>query len=257
MVVRGMLDRAAGRCRQHIPVRQSLEAVRWRLGAIVAWYRDRADGPSWRRGTRILAQKVQCAEVPLETLLRSLEKKPPHLVPGTAIFLTSDPTSAPTALLNNLKHNKVLHEHNVILTIKTTDTPRVAESERVELVPVSPLFTRVTLRFGFMETPNVPRALGIARNAQGAARRENDAVSVRRPAGATIGRAGGLCSKGMSRSMRSSTAEFVRSQEALIVSCMKVKPSPGEQSHQGRRVLPAAISFSARCQMPAWHLYAS
>ncbi len=118
---------------------------------------------SWRRGTRILAQKTRRAEVPLETLLRSLEKKPPHLVPGTAIFLTSDPTSAPTALLHNLKHNKVLHEHNVILTIKTTDTPRVAESERVELVPVSPLFIRVTLRFGFMETPNVPRALGIAR----------------------------------------------------------------------------------------------
>jgi KUP system potassium uptake protein len=118
---------------------------------------------SWRRGNRILAHKAQRAEVPLETLLRSLEKKPPHLVPGTAIFLTSDPTSAPTALLHNLKHNKVLHEHNVILTIKTTDTPRVAESERVELVPVSPLFIRVTLRFGFMETPNVPRALGIAR----------------------------------------------------------------------------------------------
>jgi KUP system potassium uptake protein len=118
---------------------------------------------SWRRGNRILAQKAQRAEVPLETLLRSLEKKQPHLVPGTAIFLTSEPTSAPTALLHNLKHNKVLHEHNVILTIKTTDTPRVAESERVELVPVSPLFIRVTLRFGFMETPNVPRALGIAR----------------------------------------------------------------------------------------------
>jgi KUP system potassium uptake protein len=118
---------------------------------------------SWRRGTRILAKKVQRAEVPLETLLRNLEKKPPHLVPGTAIFLTSDPTSAPTALLHNLKHNKVLHEHNVILTIKTTDTPRVAENERVQLVPVSPLFVRVTLRFGFMETPNVPRALGIAR----------------------------------------------------------------------------------------------
>jgi KUP system potassium uptake protein len=118
---------------------------------------------SWRRGNRILAQKAQRAEVLLETLLRSLEKKQPHLVPGTAIFLTSDPTSAPTALLHNLKHNKVLHEHNVILTIKTTDTPRVAESERVELLPVSPLFIRVTLRFGFMETPNVPRALGIAR----------------------------------------------------------------------------------------------
>jgi KUP system potassium uptake protein len=118
---------------------------------------------SWRRGTRILAQKTRRIEVPLEVLLRSLEKKPPHLVPGTAVFLTSEPDSAPTALLHNLKHNKVLHEHNVILTIKIADTPRVPESERVELVPVNPLFIRVTLRFGFMETPNVPKALAIAR----------------------------------------------------------------------------------------------
>jgi KUP system potassium uptake protein len=118
---------------------------------------------SWRRGTRILTQKTRRIEVPLDTLLRSLEKRPPHAVPGTAVFLTSDPDFAPTALLHNLKHNKVLHEHNVILTIKTADTPRVAEDDRVQLSPVTPRFTRVTLRFGFMESPNVPKALAIAR----------------------------------------------------------------------------------------------
>ena len=64
-------------------------------------------------------QKTRKTEVPLDTLLQSLEKKPPHIVPGTAVFLTSDPEFAPTALLHNLKHNKVLHEHNVILTIIT------------------------------------------------------------------------------------------------------------------------------------------
>ena len=80
---------------------------------------------TWRRGTGILANKTRRTEVPLDTLLRSLEKKPPHVVPGTAVFLTSDPDFAPTALLHNLKHNKVLHEHNVILTIITADTPRV------------------------------------------------------------------------------------------------------------------------------------
>ncbi len=74
---------------------------------------------TWRRGTRILANKTRKTEVPLEALLHSLEKKPPHIVPGTAVFLTSDPEFAPTALLHNLKHNKVLHEHNVILTIVT------------------------------------------------------------------------------------------------------------------------------------------
>ena len=74
---------------------------------------------TWRRGTRILGNKTRKTEVPLETLLKSLEKKPPHMVPGTAVFLTSHPEFAPTALLHNLKHNKVLHEHNVVLTIIT------------------------------------------------------------------------------------------------------------------------------------------
>ena len=65
---------------------------------------------TWRRGSGILISKTRRTEVPIETLLHSLEKKPPHTVPGTAVFLTSDPDFAPTALLHNLKHNKVLHE---------------------------------------------------------------------------------------------------------------------------------------------------
>jgi len=84
-------------------------------------------------------------------------------VPGTAVFLTSDPESAPTALLHSLKHYKVLHEKNVILTIETADTPRVPAADRVRIEPVGKTFSRVWLRFGFMETPNVPRALAIAR----------------------------------------------------------------------------------------------
>src|SRR5882762_470321 len=118
---------------------------------------------TWRRGTTILAQKTRRSEVPLETLIANLEKKPPHIVPGTSVFLTSEPDFAPTALLHNLKHNKVLHEHNVILTIITTDTPRVREDERVTMTAVSPHFSRVALKFGYMERPNVPKALAIAR----------------------------------------------------------------------------------------------
>jgi KUP system potassium uptake protein len=118
---------------------------------------------TWRRGTGILAQKSRRVEVPLSSLVQSLEKKPPHIVPGTAVFLTSDPEFAPTALLHNLKHNKILHEHNVVLTIVFADTPRVDESERVTIVPVSDRFSRVELTFGFMEQPNVPKALAIAR----------------------------------------------------------------------------------------------
>ena len=118
---------------------------------------------TWRRGTGILASKTRRTEVPLDTLFRSLEKKPPHIVPGTAVFLTSDPEFAPTALLHNLKHNKILHEHNVVLTIITADTPRVPEEERVRITPLSQHFARVSLKFGYMEQPNVPKALAIAR----------------------------------------------------------------------------------------------
>lgn len=118
---------------------------------------------TWRRGSRLLFEKTRRLETSLESLVKSLEKKPPARVPGTAVFLTSDPVSAPTALLHSLKHYKVLHEKNVILTIETADAPRVDPAERVRIEPVGKTFSRVVLRFGFMETPNVPRALAIAR----------------------------------------------------------------------------------------------
>ena len=118
---------------------------------------------TWRRGSSILTMKTRRIEVPLVDLIKSLEKRPPHIVRGTAIFLTSDPSFVPTALLHNLKHNKVLHEHNVILTIETAQTPRVDLSERVRMEAISDKFSTVRLRFGFMESPNVPKALAIAR----------------------------------------------------------------------------------------------
>jgi KUP system potassium uptake protein len=118
---------------------------------------------TWRRGSRLLFEKSRKLEFPLADLVAMLEKRPPQRVPGTAVFLTSDPASAPTALMHSLKHYKVLHEKNVILTIETAATPRVDPSERVRLEQVSNTFTKVTLRFGFMESPNVPKALAIAR----------------------------------------------------------------------------------------------
>jgi KUP system potassium uptake protein len=118
---------------------------------------------TWRRGSAMLIDKTRRTEVPLDDLISSLEKRPPHLVKGTAIFLTSDPSFVPTALLHNLKHNKVLHEHNVILTVETAQTPRVDPAERVRMERISDKFAKVRLRFGFMESPNVPKALVIAR----------------------------------------------------------------------------------------------
>jgi KUP system potassium uptake protein len=118
---------------------------------------------TWRRGSRLLFEKSRKLEFPLADLVAMLEKRPPARVPGTAVFLTSDPASAPTALMHSLKHYKVLHEKNVILTIESAPTPRVDISERVKLEQISPTFTKVTLKFGFMESPNVPKALAIAR----------------------------------------------------------------------------------------------
>jgi len=118
---------------------------------------------TWRRGSRLLFEKSRKLEFPLADLVSMLEKRPPQRVPGTAVFLTSDPVSAPTALMHSLKHYKVLHEKNVILTVESAPTPRVDPSERVRLEQISPTFSKVTLRFGFMESPNVPKALAIAR----------------------------------------------------------------------------------------------
>src|ERR1700729_2024744 len=117
---------------------------------------------TWRRGTRILFAKTRRLETPLDDLVRILEKKPPQRVPGPAVFLTSDPKSAPTALMHSLKHYKVLHEKNVIISVETTHTPRVESTKRVEIERVGSTFMRIRLRFGYMEVPNIPRALAIA-----------------------------------------------------------------------------------------------
>ena len=118
---------------------------------------------TWRRGAKILAAKTRRLETPLDLLLKSLAKSAPHRVPGTAVFLTAAPESAPTALLHSLKHYKVLHENNVILTIVTENIPRISPKDRVEMEPLGNGFMRLILHFGFMETPNIPRALAIAR----------------------------------------------------------------------------------------------
>jgi len=118
---------------------------------------------TWRRGSKLLFEKTRRQEMSLGDLVAMLEKKPPQRVPGTAVFLTSDPVSAPTALMHSLKHYKVLHEKNVILSIEIEHRPRVPHGERARMTPVGQTFSRVALRFGYMERPNVPQALGIAR----------------------------------------------------------------------------------------------
>ena len=117
----------------------------------------------WIVGRRRLAAKTRRDEVPLEFLVENLSKKKPTIVPGTAVFLTSDIEGAPTALLHSLKHYKVLHEHNVILTVMTSESPTVADNEKIRIDAYNDLFYRVVVTFGYMETPNIPKALALAR----------------------------------------------------------------------------------------------
>jgi KUP system potassium uptake protein len=118
---------------------------------------------TWRKGTGILAEKSRRQEVPLRDLVNRLDAKPPHRVAGTAIFLTGDPEGAPSALLHNLKHNKIIHERNIILTIRTAGTPRASADQRIEIEELSPSFQRVTMSFGYMETPNILKGIAACR----------------------------------------------------------------------------------------------
>ncbi|MFZ4607259.1 MAG: potassium transporter Kup [Caulobacter sp.] len=121
---------------------------------------------TWARGSGLLNAKAARDSTPLADVLAMLAGRPPHRVAGTAIFLTADPDHAPSALMHNLKHNRVLHEVNVFLTVRTTDTPTVAEADRVVTRRLDGDVWMVTVAWGYMETPNVPAALTACR-AQG------------------------------------------------------------------------------------------
>ena len=114
---------------------------------------------TWRRGREIMFQRLNATSVPLEPFLKSLFAAPPQRVPGTAIFLTATPDVTPHALLHNLNHNKVLHERIVFLTVETRDVPWVQFDERVVTERLGNGCWRVRVRYGFMNRPDVTRAL--------------------------------------------------------------------------------------------------
>jgi len=116
---------------------------------------------TWRRGREVMFQRLADASVPLEPFLKSLLKDPPNRVPGTAIFLTATPDATPHALLHNLNHNKVLHERVVFLTVEIRDVPWVTFEERVKVERMGQGCWRVRMRFGFMNRPDVMRALEV------------------------------------------------------------------------------------------------
>jgi len=118
---------------------------------------------TWARGMNMLTKKMRRDSIPIKDLIRMLEKSKPTRVPGTAIFLTSTPDAAPSALMHNLKHNKVLHERVILMAVLTEATPRVSAANRYEMTSLSPDFTAITLRYGYMESPRLPTALASLR----------------------------------------------------------------------------------------------
>jgi KUP system potassium uptake protein len=123
---------------------------------------------TWKKGTMFVREKASRNDIPLKQFLSSIERKSDHApveVPGTAIFLASVPDLTPGVLLHNLKHNRVLHEHNVILNVKTSPRPYVGEADRVTIEKLSERFTKIQLLFGFMEDQNVSAALPLCRKA--------------------------------------------------------------------------------------------
>ncbi|HRP73535.1 MAG TPA: potassium transporter Kup [Luteimonas sp.] len=114
---------------------------------------------TWRRGREVLREEMQKGGIPLDAFIPGLMLAPPVRVEGTAVFMTSDKGVVPHALLHNLKHNKVLHERNVFLTVETLTVPYAAKDKRLKMELIGDDFHRVIVRFGFMETPDVPLAL--------------------------------------------------------------------------------------------------
>ena len=123
---------------------------------------------TWQRGRLIVRSLLVDASIPLEALLKDLchenpdKRFQPARVPGTAVFLTSESKDAPLVLLHHLKHNKVLHENVILLSILVAQVPEVSVTERVEVIRFPHSFSRIKARYGFMQTPNVPEILALA-----------------------------------------------------------------------------------------------
>jgi KUP system potassium uptake protein len=117
---------------------------------------------TWKRGRQVLGRRLREASLPLETFLEDVAKSKVVRVPGTAVFMTGDPEGTPHAMLHNLKHNHVVHEQVILLTVDTARAPYLMARERLDVQPLGQGFCRMVVHYGFMQDPNVPRALALA-----------------------------------------------------------------------------------------------
>jgi len=117
---------------------------------------------TWKRGRMQLGEIQASHAMPLDTFLTSIERNPPVRVRGTAVFMTSSPDGVPVVLLHHLKHNKVLHETVVLLSVQTRGIPEVSGDHQLSVHPMGQGFVRIVANYGFMQSPNIPEALALA-----------------------------------------------------------------------------------------------
>jgi KUP system potassium uptake protein len=116
---------------------------------------------TWKRGRALLTQRLNEGTMPIDLFLDGVEKSSVHRVSGTAVFMTSSADGVPPVLLHHLKHNKVLHERVLLMSVKTADVPETTPGERVRVMPLGQGFWRVVATYGFMQTPNIPQVLEV------------------------------------------------------------------------------------------------
>ena len=116
---------------------------------------------TWRQGRKLLFKEMGNLTMPLDQFINSIGLAPVKRVDRTAVYMTSRPEGAPAALLHNLKHNQVLHDRNILVTVMTAEVPSVADPERAKVIELGQGFFRVFLRYGFMEHPDIPKGLAM------------------------------------------------------------------------------------------------
>jgi KUP system potassium uptake protein len=114
---------------------------------------------TWKTGRRVVAERLTARAFPLEDFVAGVAASPPRRVPGTAVFMTGQPSGTPPALAHNLRYNKILHEHVIVLNVATARVPHVAGKDRLSIVSLERGVYHVGVRYGFMEDPDVPSAL--------------------------------------------------------------------------------------------------
>ena len=118
---------------------------------------------TWKTGRRLVAERLTARAIPLDDFIATVSSVRPVRVPGTAVFMTAQPTGTPPALAHNVGYNKVLHEHVIVLTVSTAQQPHVPPKDRVSIEPLGHDLFNVRVQYGFMEDPDVPEALAQAR----------------------------------------------------------------------------------------------